>query len=129
MHTAISPVLCTPDVGMHACCLVDRCSKLTTCPCVTAPLLQATADPNLCIFFPFPFSTALPTIPHLMPGQWALHFLKSHYHCSYNYHGGETAFAEILLLPPTHQHVALLPFADSHSSYNRYSTAQHSTGL
>lgn len=64
---------------------------------MTAPLLRATADPNLWGFFFF-YSDTL-----------ALHsLLKSQYHFSHSYHAGETGVAPLPLLPPISQHAALL---------------------
>lgn len=51
MHTATSPVLCTPDGGMHAASQIDAAIE-QPCSWVTAPLLQARADPNLCFLSP-----------------------------------------------------------------------------
>lgn len=64
---------------------------------MTAPLLRATADPNLWGFFFFYSDTlALRSL------------LKSQYHFSHSYHAGETGVAPLPLLPPISQHAALL---------------------
>lgn len=51
MRTVISPVLCTPDGSMHAASQIDAANE-QACSCVTAPLLRASADPNLCFLSP-----------------------------------------------------------------------------
>ena len=51
IHTVIYPVLCTPGGGMGPASQREAANQ-RACSCVTAPLLQATADPNLCFISP-----------------------------------------------------------------------------